>query len=124
MIDQTRALKRCSKCKIEKPLLDAFYNSNHTKDGKQSWCKECSSKGKENTSKDASVVREYKRQYYQQNKEKIAAQQQAYYQQHKQELIERNRAYYAAHREEICQKAKDKRALAKGDVPLRSKAGK
>jgi len=33
-------LKKCSKCKIEKPLTD-FFNSSRYKDGKYCSCKEC-----------------------------------------------------------------------------------
>lgn len=33
-------MKTCTKCKIEKSL-DEFRPSKLTKDGKQSWCKDC-----------------------------------------------------------------------------------
>lgn len=33
-------IKHCSKCKEHKPR-DAFANSPVTKDGKQSWCRQC-----------------------------------------------------------------------------------
>ncbi len=33
--------KRCSKCKADKPKESAFSKGNRTKDGCQSWCKEC-----------------------------------------------------------------------------------
>lgn len=36
----TLDFKRCSKCKVEKPL-DSFGNKKSTKDGKQFYCKVC-----------------------------------------------------------------------------------
>lgn len=36
-------MKKCSKCNVEKDV-SSFYNHPLTKDGKQSWCKECKNK--------------------------------------------------------------------------------
>jgi len=34
-------MKKCRKCEVEKPL-DMFYTKTAAKDGKNSWCKDCS----------------------------------------------------------------------------------
>ena len=47
-------MKKCSKCLVEKELVD-FYSQKGTSDGKKSWCKDC--------------VKKARREYYSDNRE-------------------------------------------------------
>lgn len=45
-MEETAKTKKCAHCGQEKPVSE-FYKDKHTKDGLQSWCKQCSnSRGK------------------------------------------------------------------------------
>lgn len=87
-------MKKCSKCKIEKPNTE-FSKNTKSNDGLQSRCKSCRS------------------QDYSDNKDKVHAQHAAYYQANKNEISERRHAnrdkinayyasYWAANKEKIC----------------------
>lgn len=61
--------------------------------------------------------REYSRQYYQANKERIANYKKQYYQQHKERINAYNRKYYQENREymlELQRKYRERRRLQKG----------
>ena len=59
-------MKKCSKCKEEKPL-EEFNKCKSTKDGRQSICKECRKQYRENNKE---KIREWNKQYSENNKEK------------------------------------------------------
>lgn len=40
-MEETAKTKKCAHCGQEKPVTE-FYKDSHTKDGLQSWCKQCS----------------------------------------------------------------------------------
>lgn len=81
--------KACRKCKQNKPL-DEFYNSERTKDGKRTECKECErlmhQKWAENNRE---KVREHSLAYQRRHKEKCKAKQKKWLKQHP----EKNYAY-------------------------------
>lgn len=93
-------LKVCTKCNIEKPITEFNNNKN--------WCKLCE--------------KEYKKQYYEKNKEKIKKRinkyreqnpekvreaNQKYKEKNRQLLREKQRIYYYNNREELLEKHKD-----------------
>lgn len=59
--------KLCTKCNIEKQT-DLFTKGKHSKDGLNSWCKECCRLYR---LENKAIHDEYKKQYYQDNKERI-----------------------------------------------------
>jgi len=71
-------MKRCSKCKIFKPL-DEFYNRKASKDGKAYWCKKC------------------EKQYNEENKERAKQ----YYIDNKEEVIKRNKKWKENNKEKV-----------------------
>jgi len=82
-------MKRCPKCKEDKPL-NAFYSSQTSKDGVRSRCKDCEKEQREST---AEQQRAYNRDYYQRRKGTLAARSAAYYIDHKEELAAYNQTY-------------------------------
>lgn len=65
-------MKRCQKCKIEKPL-DAFYRSSSSKDGLQKRCKQCqhvdsAERAKKNPAKHAEAVTRWRKNNYEKYK--------------------------------------------------------
>jgi len=75
-------LKRCSKCKVWKPLSE-FSKNKSRKDGLKYWCKQCQSK--------------YSKGYYQKNRKRELAQMYEYRKNHKKEINE----YRKAHKDEL-----------------------
>jgi len=104
-------VKRCSKCRIEKPLSE-FWTDQH-KDGKRSECKICRSiiakqwrehnieycklKDKETYKKRwySGYRTEYAREWYQKNKERVRQKQREYYLKHKEACILKTARYRA-----------------------------
>ena len=82
-------MKKCSKCKIEKELIDFNKNKSH-KDGCQNHCKICI---KEYKIQNKEINKEYKKQYYLKNKEK-----------NKERDNERSKQYYLKNKEIIKKK--------------------
>jgi hypothetical protein len=78
--------KICSKCKQE---LDecCFGVDNGTKDGKFYWCKQC--------------LKEHKKQYRLNNKEKILVLKKKYYQDHKEKCNDYTKKYYQENKERL-----------------------
>ncbi|HUV84598.1 MAG TPA: hypothetical protein VMV86_02765 [Methanosarcinales archaeon] len=71
-------MKKCSKCKISKDTSE-FYKDNSKKDGLRSHCKDC--------------VKQYKKQYNQDNKEVINQYKKRYYQDNKEIIIKKDCSY-------------------------------
>lgn len=63
-----RDVKTCTKCGVEKPL-EAFCRYYMSKDGRQTWCKACSSEHRKRTKEQR---RTYAKTYNQANKERLA----------------------------------------------------
>jgi hypothetical protein len=95
-------MKTCCCCKIEKELSE-FGKDPHMKDGIKSRCKEC------------------RKQYYQDNKEKILLQGKenyqknrrrlAYYYENRDKILEKKRDYYKKHRDEELERHKKHNSL-------------
>lgn len=75
----------CTRCLNEKELSE-FSRTKRTADGYQDWCKEC--------------TKEYKRAYYQSNKEKERAKRRTNYQQHKDDYIRRAKSSQSQNKEQ------------------------
>lgn len=95
--------KKCSKCGRELPV-ECFGKHNSSKDGLQSYCKECA---KQYRAKYNAEHKEEKKQYYQTHKEEILEKQKQYYQGHKEEHSATCKKYYNSNKESILQKNKE-----------------
>ena len=88
-------MKRCMRCGQLKPRSE-FHVQNKATDRLHSWCKDC--------------MREYHRQWYKANPDKVRAHARKYRATHQDECRARGRAFYWAHREECIERAKKWRA--------------
>jgi len=94
-------LKRCSKCRAEKPLKD-FPTRKDTKSGYRATCKNCTREAKKKYEETHKVeIAKRKREYAKQNKEEIGKKRRIYYQLHKEELAEYRHNYYRTNKEEL-----------------------
>lgn len=85
----------CTRCKEEK-CEDEFHKSSYTKTGRQSRCKLC-----RNLSRDADKVAQYRKKYYDQNKDKLLEEQRKFRQDNKEFTKAKERKKYEANREKI-----------------------
>ena len=76
--------KTCTKCGVVKPL-DGFHRDKTRAGGRRSYCKEC--------------VREYKRRYYEENRDKRLEYNRRYHEENRDKVRERNRRYYEENRD-------------------------
>lgn len=97
--------KICTNCGLAK-LLSAFSNQKSQRDGKKHQCKECD--------------REYKKQYYTENRENILEYQKQYSEKHPEVGRRSNQKYYDLHREDINRKAR-KREESNPELRKRSR---
>jgi hypothetical protein len=109
-------MKRCSKCKIEKPATPEYFSrARDKKDGFTSACKVCQHefylankdviaiKGREYYQKNKVAKIEYSQQYYQANKDAVAKSAREYRQKNKEAFVQYNREYYQENKEAIAQ---------------------
>ena len=94
--------KVCSKCKEEKPRSE-FHKKREAKDGLQSQCKNCRNQCR----------KQYDKQYYQENKEKIKQ----YYQENREKLLDYFKQHYKENKEKYVEKRAKRRALTKDAIP-------
>ena len=85
-------VKVCKKCKVEKPF-DEFHKNKNNKDALTCKCKSC--------------CKEYKKEYYQANKEKITEKTKEYVQANKKKIKEYKKEYQKANREKITEKRRE-----------------
>lgn len=83
-------MKKCTKCKIDKPL-EEFNREKRNRDGLMSWCREC--------------WKEYKKQYNLDNKDKIKQ----YRLDNKDKISEQQKQYNLANRDKIAEQKKQYR---------------
>ena len=90
-------MKKCTKCKIEKPATPAyFHRSKNRKDGLVNDCKECVKKRtQKHYKKNREEKREYNKKYYHDNREYHAE----YYHDNREEKLEYGRSHYKENRE-------------------------
>jgi hypothetical protein len=105
-------MKKCSKCKEEKPF-EEFYRDKSTKDGRKSFCKECSKRYYENNKEkvreqhkrwrdnNKEKIIEYQKQYRDNNKEKERERHKRYYENNKEKILEWKKQYYENNKEKI-----------------------
>lgn len=94
--------KICKKCGRELPISQ-FYKRKRNKDGLQIYCKECE--------------KQYRKQYYIENKEVLAEKKKQYYTENKETIAERNKRWYADNKEVMAEyqkqyRQKNKKAIA------------
>jgi hypothetical protein len=93
--------KVCPKCGLKKPL-EAFHRSNQSKDGRCSWCRDCSNvRSAQYRQEHPQAAIEYGRQYYAAHKELFAKKGQARYRNKKEEISTQHRQYYREHSDKI-----------------------
>ena len=78
--------KTCTKCGETKPL-DDFHRDKRGPDGRRSDCKEC--------------VREYKRRYYEENRDKERERNRRYHEESRDKVRERKHRYYEESRDKV-----------------------
>ena len=78
--------KTCTKCGVVKPL-DDFHRYKTGAGGRKPHCKEC--------------VREYKRRYYEENRDKERERNRRYYEENRDKVREYNRRYYEGNRDKV-----------------------
>jgi superfamily II DNA helicase RecQ len=93
MIIETRI---CTKCEVEKPLNDKYFNKNKSKSGFNTRCKACIKEHYENNKEQ---VIERAKEYYQNNKIKILKQEKEYQQSNKEFIAKRVHKYYQLNKE-------------------------
>ena len=78
--------KACTKCGVVKPL-DDFHRDKRSPDGRRSDCKEC--------------VREYKRRYLEENRDKERERNRRYHEENRDKVRERKHHYYEENRDKV-----------------------
>ena len=78
--------KTCTKCGVVKPL-DDFHRDKRSPDGRRSDCKEC--------------VRECKRSYYEENRDKMRERNRRYHEENRDKVRERKHRYYEENRDKV-----------------------
>ena len=90
-------MKVCNKCKQKKPF-EEFHKYGKSKDGLQSWCKDCV---KQYYEQNKESIREQRKQYREQNKESIRERNKQYYEQNKERIQEQNKQYREQNKESL-----------------------
>jgi len=93
-------MKTCSSCKQEKPL-NCFHNNRKRKDGKHPYCKDCR---KDKATSDE-WLKEYRKEWYFQNKEDVILRQTLRYKNCKEEIQEYRRKHYVENEDRYKEKA-------------------
>jgi len=114
-------LKKCSKCKKEKPFSE-FSKQKRSKDGLRSECKSCEKQYRE-ANKERKA--EWGKQYYEANKEKIKQyreenkeKRKQYLKENKERVAEREKQYYEANKERISEYKKQYQKQRKSTDPV------
>lgn len=127
-----QGLKICSKCKRELPY-ESFSKNSSSKDGYNSYCKECykeyrtehkdelSRKEKEWRENNKEHKSEVGKKYYQKNKEKISARQKEYNAAHQEEISLNKKIYRENNKEQILLKEKEYRDSHKEEIKEKQK---
>ena len=121
-------MKKCGKCKVEKPLTEFNKNKNR-KDGHGYRCKSCNAKyraeNKENFAKynakyyaeNKEYFAKYRAKYRAENKEEIAKQGAKYRAENKEEIAKRHAKHYAENKEEMAKRHAKLHARRKAEQP-------
>jgi len=99
-IKQSMVIKICPKCKLEKSVSE-FYNSNETKDGYSSWCKECNYiSSKKYNEKNRDKIRDNAQRWRDENREHYRNVCRKYYTENKEHCDEVTRRSHEKNKEE------------------------
>ena len=103
--------KRCSKCGEWKVASTVnFYKKKDGKYGLNSRCKKCSAEyKKQHYENNKDKILEYKKQYYGNNKDKILEYKKQYYENNKDKLTEQHKQYYENNKDKILEHSKQYR---------------
>ncbi len=96
--------KKCSKCGVVKGVGEFGKNSSNKTDGLNSWCKGCF---KEYYQNNKERVAEHKKEYYQNNKERVAEWGKEYYQNNKERVAEREKKYRKNNKKKVAEYQKE-----------------
>jgi hypothetical protein len=96
-------MKTCTKCKIEKEETK-FSKDKSRKDGLACWCKECR---KQYSQENEEKIREHQKQYRQDHKEEISKNRKQYYQENKEKELKQKKQWYQENKEESLRKHKE-----------------
>ncbi len=97
-------MKRCSVCKIEKPI-ELFCRNCRNKDGLNAKCRECSKHYKKQyQTKNKDKIKQKKHEDYLKNKESLKIYRKQYREKNKAKIKQRKYAYYLKNRESIIKK--------------------
>lgn len=94
-------MKTCTKCKTEKELI-YFCKNKLTPDGLSGWCKDCTKEYRIlNKSKLAEYDKNYRKDYYNNNKDKIISNTNLYYKNNKDKCLKQKKKYYQNNKDKI-----------------------
>lgn len=103
--DESKNLKKCSKCGIEKELSE-FYEDKRAKDGLQSHCKGCFKEyWDKNKEKTAKRMKEYRARPA--NREKLVKREKEYNLKNKEKIAKRRKKYWEKNKEKIVKQRKE-----------------
>jgi hypothetical protein len=104
--------KWCSKCKTFKSLEESFGKNKSTKDGYQSYCKECK-RNSNNASyhKNKDKWSDYVKEYRKNNKELINKKDRDYYERNRDKVLERHKIYREKNRDIINSKKRERYSI-------------
>ena len=105
-------MKRCSKCRIEKPI-SGFFRDSTQKEGYCLQCKECQ---KEHYKENKEKILKYHKEYRKLNKDKINEYQKEYNRKNKEEITKRAKKYRVAHKEKLLVYFKEYRETHKDEI--------
>ena len=110
MCDQDSTLKRCYRCKIEKPFSD-FRKNSAKRDGLTSECRACASDlDRERQKRDPEKLRERSRRHYQNNKADYIARAKEYIAKNPEKTKARKARYAEKNKDYFARKAREYRA--------------
>ena len=98
-------MKKCSKCKEEKPF-EEFRKRKTSKDGRRASCKECQ---KQHYKNNKEKILEHRKQYYENNREKILEHRKQYRENNKEKILEQAKQWRENNKEKILERAKQYR---------------
>ena len=124
-------LKRCTKCKVEKPF-DEFYKDKKAKDGLCCGCKSCQKEyNKSNKERRKEYAKEYYKEWYQKNKEAIKEYKKEYFKankehikEHQKEWRDKNKEHHNEYHNEYRKQRRKTDPLFKLKDNLRSRTSK
>jgi hypothetical protein len=111
-------MKKCSKCKVEKPATNEYFQMNKkARDGLRSDCKECRKKSTEQyRCRNEAKIKEQKRNYRNNNKVEIKKQQKNHYEANKEKIMKMHEVYRLNNKEEISKQRKKYKIINKDKI--------